>query len=399
MIKRKLAWREAAWIFGASRLLLLLVSLLVSVLGARYMPIFRTYVFVVAPKTVVQGCSALSCFEIWWREDAVRIVDIAHNGYANPLNTAFFPLFPLLMHALGALFGGSTTADYAAGVILSNIFFYFSLVLLYQLVRDNYDATIARKTLVLLSITPYAINFFAGYTESLSLFLILATFLFLQRGGPRDWWLAGLCGLLATLTRSPNLALVVPFLLIFVQKFGLHTLFSPENWRQKLNAILPIALVPAGLLIYMFYLWRTFGNPLMFSTAEAVGWYRYTTFPWVGIIDAFRALFVFNRSIMLRNLSQLFLTLVPLSALIISWKRLPLRYSLFALAMILFCLANPSKPYPYGALSAAPRFMSLVFPIFIIFAHWSKRPLVYRLLIAVSLIGFIANTLVFEGTY
>src|SRR6266704_1637026 len=59
---------------------------------------------------------------------------------------------------------------------------------------------------------------------------------------------------------------------------------------HTLNAILPMALIPAGLLTYMLYLWITFGNPLLFSAEEALAWQRHTSFPWVGILNAIQGI-------------------------------------------------------------------------------------------------------------
>jgi len=138
----------------------------------------------------------------WWRWDAVHYVQIAYSGYSGKLLTVFFPLFPLLMHSVGFLLGGSIIADYAAGLILANSCFYGVLVLFHHLVSKDFGHRVARYALVYLAFAPYGIFFFVGYTESLFLLLTLAFFLFLRRGKPLDWWLAGLCGFLAAFTRT-----------------------------------------------------------------------------------------------------------------------------------------------------------------------------------------------------
>ena len=107
----------------------------------------------------------------------------------------------MLIRALGTLLGGSIMADYAAGIILANVCFYGVLVLFYQLVSKDYGHTVARYALIYLAFDPYGLFFFVGYAESLFLLLTLAVFFFLRRGRALDWWLAGLCGCLAALTR------------------------------------------------------------------------------------------------------------------------------------------------------------------------------------------------------
>src|SRR5205809_5948610 len=133
--EQKIAWKEATWIFGLSRLIILLFSYL----GVTFLRMQLN----VSPVNyiVLKECSDnLNCFLLsWWRWDAVHYVEVAYVGYAHhmPLSV-FFPLFPLLVHGLGALFGGSILADYTAGIILANICFYGVLVLFYQLLHKEF---------------------------------------------------------------------------------------------------------------------------------------------------------------------------------------------------------------------------------------------------------------------
>jgi hypothetical protein len=395
MVKQKTAWKEALWAFGLSRLFIILISY-------RSVVLFHPNNIHIPPYVVIGNCSTnIQCFlQSWWRWDTVHYVEIAYNGYQYDLsNTAFFPLFPLLMHSLGTLFGGSIVADYTAGLILANICFYGALVLFYQLVSEDFDHDIAKKALFYLALAPYAIFFFAPYTESLFLLLSLAVFFFLRRGKPLDWWLAGLCGFLATLTRSTGIILIIPFLTFIIQNFGIHTLATRENWGQKLNAILSIALVPAGLLIYMLYLWKSFGNPWLFSIEQTRVWFRYISFPWMGIFYSIKALFV-SPLLFQRNLPDLFFTLMPLAILIIGWKHLPLHYTLFSLAIMLYILCYPvldqqNLDLTHIPLMSDPRYMLVVFPIFILLGQWGKHPRLAQILTTTSLIWFGVNIVLF----
>jgi hypothetical protein len=391
--KQKAAWKEAAWIFGLSRLIILLISYCAVLIFPIHTNYLRSYI-------VIGRCSTtITCFlQSWWRWDVVHYVEVAYYGYAYDVsNSAFFPLFPLLIRDLGTLLGGSIIATYAAGLILANICFYGVLVLFYQLLYEDFGHTVAANALFYLAFAPYAIFFFAGYAESLFLLLSLAVFFFLRHGKPLDWWLAGLCGFLATFTRPTGIILLIPFLVLFIQKFGIRTLLARENWQQKLNALLSMALVPAGLLIYMFYLWIVFGNPLIFSIEQSLVWYRSIAFPWVGTFTAIRLFFQWGPAYFFqRNLSDLFFTLAPLVALIVGWKRLPFHYSLFSLVMMLFTLCYPALGSAVSRpLMAAPRYMLVVFPIFLLFALWSKQPRLAQVLMVTSLIFFAVNIMLF----
>src|SRR5205823_4262889 len=102
-----------------------------------------------------------------------------------------------------------------------------------------------------LAFYPYALFFFVGYAESLFLLLCLAVFLFLQHS---RYWSAGLCGFLAALTRAPGVLLVIPFLVVLLQRFWRRGPEEQTTWQQKLRACFPVALIPLGIAVFMLYL-------------------------------------------------------------------------------------------------------------------------------------------------
>ncbi|WP_126628475.1 hypothetical protein [Dictyobacter alpinus] len=88
--------------------------------------------------------------------------------------------------------------------------------------------------------------------------------------------------------------------------------------------------------------------------------------------------------------------LIPIVTLIIGWKRIPLHYSLFAVILILFATI-----YPMGtanALTSVPRFMTVVFPVTIIFAS-IKWPRFDHIYLALTLPIFALNVLLFLNHY
>ncbi|HEY7414933.1 MAG TPA: hypothetical protein VH593_07060, partial [Ktedonobacteraceae bacterium] len=259
---------------------------------------------------------------------------------------------------------------------------------------DSFDSTVARNSLFYLAFSPYAVFFFVGYTESLFLLLCLAAFLCLQRS---YYWLAGLCGFLAALTHSQGVLLVVPVAIIILQRFWLRS-GEPISWRQRLGNFVPLLLIPMGVVVFMLYLGATKGVPLAFSAAEARLWNRHLTFPLVSIIMAIQTFFHHGTyDLHLLNFLDILFVLVPFAILIVGWKRLPLHYSLFALAMILFNMS-----YPQGTvepLTAAPRYMLVVFPIFIILGEWGKHLYLDRIITVCSISIFMLNVLLFVGHY
>ncbi len=383
---QKIAWKEAGWVFVLSRLVILVISYI----GSARFPI--------NDHSPAPSCSVdfNTCLFAWQHWDVLSYVNIAQSGYIYARDTAFFPLWPLIIHAGAVIFGASTTAYYIAGVVLANLFFYLALVLFYTLLNDEFEATVARNALYYLAFYPYALFFFAGYTESLFLLLCLAVFFFLQRGKSLDWWFAGLCGFLAALTRSPGIVLTVPFLVVFLQRYWLNGNNTQSSWQQKLQALTPIMLIPLGVVSYMLYLGYTKGNPLLFSTEEATSWNRHLSAPWSGVFFALQGLFI-SSPLRILNVLDLAFTFIPLTALIIGFRRIPLHYSLFSLIIALFSLL-----YPQGTtvpLTAVPRYMMVIFPIIAIFAQWGKHPGFDKLFLAFSVALFAINVVLFISHY
>jgi hypothetical protein len=385
----KLAVKEAGWIFLISRFAILVLTYLAMSILPDNGHLLITNCFT-APRT---------CILSWMHYDVLAYIDIAMHGYTRAAATAFFPLWPLLLHSLGFLAGGSVTRYYLLGIILANILFYLALVILYLLSYELFDHAVAEKALLYLAFAPFALFFFIGYTEALFLLLCLATFLFLQRGskysGWRNWLLAGICGFLASLTRSQGFLLVLPYVIVFASRYILAGKLYLTSWREKILSLAPIVLMPAGVGVYMLYLWHTKGDPFLFSQVESKDWGRTSSFPWVGIYYAVKALFV-PTTLQALNAINLVSVIVPLIILAIGWRRIPVHYSLFALLLIVFTLC-----YPLGtanALTSIPRYMLVVFPATIIAASWKNRKL-ETLFIILSLSIFTLNVILFVHHY
>lgn len=367
------AWREAGRVFLWSRLLLLTVTCVCVFLVPLWIPgyasILSQQIYHIFPSEAVNHL-----FFSWLRWDVKAFLNISWHGYVHVPDTAFFPLWPLLAHLGGLALGGAFPASfYLAGLLLANLCFYLGLVMLYQLVVKGYGAQVARRTLYYFTFSPFAIFFFAGYSESLFVMLCLAFFLVLRRGRAGDWWLAGLCGLLATLCRSLGLLLAVPFLVVYVRCFWWNGHAVQRPWRARLNALAPLLLLPLGLAIYMFYLYLSKGNALIFQAQEAAIWSRQTTFPLWSLVISVLAFFQPHPFIWyIGNLIDILPVLIFFLALGKGWKGLPLHYALFALVMALVALSQPIVDPQQQALASQPRYLMILFPVAIVFALWGK---------------------------
>jgi Mannosyltransferase (PIG-V) len=385
MSKCKFAWRVAAWAFLLSRGI---------ILGTTWVSL---NLFPPPGSGTSLNCAQQlkACLLAWNYWDLYPYIEIAQHGYWLSQNTVFFPLWPLCIRLLGNLLGASAETDAFVALLLANSFCYLALVFFFALAATLFDETTARKSVFCLALYPYAVFLFAGYSESLFLLLSLLSFLLLHSQRLICWWLAGLCAGLATLTRATGLVLLLPFLVIFVQRYFWREQYRSTSWSEKLLAFIPLLFIPLSLGCYMLYLALTWKNPLLFVFAEQAGWSRHSALPWIGLLETLTALLTGYQ--LFHNLVDLTFTLLPLFILMLGWQRLPLSFSIYALGMILFSLSNPSVSTE--PLTSAPRYMLTIFPLFLILGFCCKHPLFERIYNALASILLVFATFFFVHHY
>jgi Mannosyltransferase (PIG-V) len=305
-----------------------------------------------------------SLWHSWYRWDSGHFTHIATYGYDAAWRTAFFPLFPILERVLAFL----THDPFVAGLIVANLAGLIMLVVLFRLVEEDFDSEHAYRTVLYLSVFPTAFFFAAGYNESLFLCLALLSFYHMRHG---HWWLAGMFGFLAGLTRSVGLLLLVPFFYEYLRQhdFKLRTI--------RFDFISCIS-IPAGLGIFTLYCYFQFHDLLAFSHSQAV-WHHELHGPWHGLIDSFLAIFQhailsFDSMHNVIDLSAALLMLILVCLCFVGpWKFSQdyWAYALYATIIYLFSLLFPlAGGFP---LASVPRYMLEIFPAFIVLAAIGKK--------------------------
>ncbi len=352
-------------------------------LGTRLLLILATYfsfiLFPVPPHVYPElPVNFTGLLRSWNRWDSLQYLQIAQHGYQSIHYTAFFPLYPLLLRGLAFLFGDRWYT--LATLLLSNLAFFGVLYILYQIATDVLGERVGRRTILYLCIFPTAIFFFAGYNESLFLFFSCSSIFAMRH---RRWVLAGLLGLLAALTRSAGVLLVVPYLCeLWVSREESHPKLF-EQVKGLFPRALSILLIPLGTSLYMLYCWRLFHDPLAFATAQK-DWGRVFTLPWSGIGGAFWQLFYrqhFGSFFEAHLLLDLTATLGFIALAVLGWKRLRLSYTLWVGLLILYMLSS-SAIASSDTLVSNQRFVLEMFPAFITLAALGlKHPRVHQALI------------------
>jgi Mannosyltransferase (PIG-V) len=324
------------------------------------------------------------------RWDAVWYLSIAHAGYGGEsARAAFFPLYPLLVRGLATPFGAGPAALLVAAYAISLAALMGALVLLYRLVSLELGRPLAAPTLLLLCVFPAALYFGAPYSESLFLLLAVGAFYAARTG---RWAWAGACGAGASATRSAGLLLLLPLAMLWWAD-------ARRRWRD----LAWFALVPLGMAAYALYLGLAEGDAWRFLDIQDA-WSRSLAFPltgaWDGAVaawDGLRQLVSGQKEVVYFDKAagdpyriaavnlMLFASLVfAVTACVGALRRLPKAYGVWVAASLVLPLSFPVEPQP---LMSLPRFLVVLFPIFMWLAIWSEERRATSGVVAVSAIG------------
>lgn len=311
-------------------------------------------------RNILGNTGLLGALHRWVAQDGFHFVSIAAHGYVPYWRTAFWPLYPGLMHVLGPLFGG----DYGlAGLAITNVAFFGALVALRQLTEREFGSDAARRTILYLAAFPTAFYFFAAYSEAVFLCFAVCSFAAMRE---RRWLLAGLFGFAAALTRSAGILLVVPFAV------ELYTAWRAGKARWWNAAY--IALIPAAAGAYSLYLISQHRDPLLYAQSESY-WGRSLQWPWTTFVLGFQGLLRPNEFGTLKA-THLVLNLGALLAFIalavLSYRVLPRSYGLYTAALLLYLSLFPASD-PVAAVQGDGRLVLMAFPIFMALGQWGRR--------------------------
>jgi len=306
--------------------------------------------------------------------DGVHYVEIAQHGYIN--NMRFMPLYPLLIHITNIVLPFISTQW--IGFLLSLFFFIISLIYLNKLFRLDYSKKQAQEALLFLIIFPTSFFFWSVYSESLFLLLTVMSFYHARKG---KWTYAGLFGFLSSLTRIVGFLTVIPLLIEY---------FSSHKTKKVCNFI-PILFIPFGTLLYAIYNYIRWGNPLLFIQAHSqLSNGRSSTalilFPQT-LYRYFKILTTVSVSLWEWKIALLELVFFCIGALgiYILWKqKVRLSYLVYTALSLLV-------PTCSGTFTGLPRYIIVLFPLFILFSGIRSR----TILVCLFVCSFIMQIILF----
>jgi len=343
-----------ACLFLASRLALLCVGLLSSWL----LPSGRA----VQSGNLVFHDPAPRVLEIWARWDSEWFLLIAAEGYRvedliNATGTiwehwavaGFLPLYPVLIRILAPLMGAV-----AAGVLISNICLFLSLVLLERLMRleigDHSGEIAGLVACAALLVFPSSLFLSAVYSESLFLMLSLGVFLNARSG---KFAAAGVIGGLATLTRPFGALLVIPIVVEWWVAWR-NRAAADAGRRPRAPELLWMGLIPAALGAYMLFCRSVFGDPLAF-VHHKTRWRGAMSGPWRAFVRWWEAGPTAHGSH--GSTFELVVAVICIVMLVFMARRLRSSYTLYAAAGVTVALGSTLWSFSRLALTLFPFFM------------------------------------------
>jgi hypothetical protein len=325
------------------------------------------------------------------RFDSAWYLTIAQHGYDATGRPAFFPILPALIRLLA----DSVTAQVLTGIALSSICGIGGLYLLHRLVTLDFDVRQAKSVVWLAAWFPGALVLSAVYTESVFLLLSIGSIYAARLG---KWPVAGILGGVAAASRSGGVLLMAPLLILYLYGPRADAVASaPRHRLLPRYPLRPSALwllaIPAGLIGYMAYLGLSLGDPSAVFTSQDQ-WDR-TFIPlggllagtWDGISGAVELLvpgmtsqldgpsLVSPQLLALRDVFMFGFLVLGLWLLYESGKRLNPAYTAYAVCGLALPVSVPAQG---NALMSLPRFMFVLFPLWIALALWAEERGRYR---------------------
>jgi len=351
LIKNLLGQRKILFeilsIFIVSRLLIVVIAYLSNLI------IIKDWWFSKFPKPD----SLLNLFFKW---DSQWYMSIVEKGYfyipGKESSVGFFPLYPMLVKVFSMIFRNPKLT----GFIISNIALLSAAIYFYKLVIFDFEDTkVASKTVFYMLISPLSFFFSIFYTEGLFLFLTISAFYYARK---KQWLIASILGFFVSLTRAPGIFIIVPLL---IEYFAVDFKSFKIDFKKIKKDILYLLLIPAGLFTFMFYSYVKFNDALAYFHAQYFHAQR------APVQRGFVFVFATLKSALYY---PLFFNIIFIGSVILAL--ILILYLIYAKVRISYIVYSSLLLFLYlslGALEGIPRYISVLFPIYLGMALLANR--------------------------
>jgi hypothetical protein len=300
---------------------------------------------------------------VWLRWDALHYLHLAKLGYLqlSEAISTFYPLYPMLTKLIALPLGNEYLL---AGLILSTIAAVATFICIFWLGKYHFDLETAKWSMMALASYPTALFLIAPFTESLFLALTLGAFIAAYQ---ERWWLSGLAGFFASLTRGPGMVTI--FALCWI---------AFDDWRKNKPANLIRWLISRGFWLslpllgsFSFLLWRSaVGLPPLAQIHEQYSGFRWTN-PLNGFLTSIRQWIKVHDLPTTLDLFSLILFLALLGCMIIHKRWRKPEWLLYMGANLLLFMSKES--FIASSIQSISRYVLVLFPAFLLIGEWLSR--------------------------
>lgn len=315
---------------------------------------------------------------MWFRWDSMHYFNLIGLDYLQPLSAedhrqlqaalnggweavtpslhrfTFPPLFPLLAKPLSLVMGAAPAMLLVANAALIGCLWFIDLIAERLFGGPEHG----RRAMIYLAIFPGAYLLHAALTESLFLFLCLATFHF---AWTNRWGLVAVFGFALGLTRSSGFTLALALALVAL---------SQADWRFDAAAIKGYlrkapAIATPGVAWACFMGWCQLmtGDALAYSHLQQAGWGITLEAPWQPFVDTLG-----KESPDTMEVYKLVFVLVLVALLVLCLRALPVAYGVAGLAVLLVAMSI-GAPWHQSIL----RYAAVEFPVALLAVAAAKR--------------------------
>ncbi len=338
---RKLAFRpdwQIAMVVAAT------LRVFYTALAAAFMPLLHPDAALIHSNALTENLPAphglhYALLGIWERFDTLWFLHIAEHGYDRPMSVIYYPLYPAAIRLVSGLIPAM-----AAALLVSTLAAFLFFWGLLRLAGGALSEVGKLRTLLLVCVWPTSFVLFAGYSESLTLTLVVWAVVF---GREARWEAATACGLLAGSARPSGVLVFIPLAVMAL--------------RSRQARSLVVALTPLGLLGYWGWLRWSGRIPVV----EAYRLYQGMTMvpPWKGLGEALRLIVTEHDTLLAIKLGLVIM--VAVSSL---RRQVRIEDKAFALAVILQMLMYTGRP-----LLGAVRYVLMLYPVFLVWGAYAQR--------------------------
>jgi len=337
----------------------------------------------------------------WANFDGVHYLTIATDGgYFHGSDGRFFPLYPFVARFFILIFGTRVLfgpVSFFSAFYVANGAFFLALFVLYKLIRLDYSEKTALQTILFLLVFPVSFFFGSLYSESTFLLLSVSIFYLLRK---YKFFFATILSMALLVTRVIGIA-IIPILIYEMLHYDKH-IFIKENFlkhkKKIVQHVLLILLVPAGLLVFIWFNQHFWGDPFFFLHAQehvvigrsaAIVFFPQTVFRYIKILISVSHQELAWWISLLELSSFFFAAILCIYAFI---KKIPPSYIFFSL----FCFLIPTQS---GTFNGLPRYVSVLFPLFLTLALVNNKYIKVLYVISGILLSCILLALFSKGYF